>query len=54
MRTMGEILEKINQMETESMPHWLQGNELNLDVIEVDLTEFAHWLLSGESASREE
>lgn len=54
MRTMGEILEKINQMETESMPHWLHKHELDLEVIEIDLTEFAHWLLSEESDTREE
>jgi hypothetical protein len=51
---MGEILEKIDQMETESMPYWLQKHELDLDVIEADLTEFAHWLLSEESDSSEE
>lgn len=48
MRTMGEILEKINEMEREDMPLWLEKHELQYDTIEKDLMEFAHWLLEKE------
>jgi hypothetical protein len=51
---MGEILEKIDQMEIESMPHWLHERELNLEAIEADLIAFAHWLLSEESDNNAE
>jgi hypothetical protein len=43
---MGEILEKMHDMERECMPLWLEGNNLNVEVIEKDLKEFAHWLLT--------
>ncbi len=45
MRTMGEITEKIHQLEQERMPLWLVGTELDYDMIEQDLKEYAHWLL---------
>ena len=48
MRTMGEIMEKIQTMEEEDMPSWLRKGELQLDRIEKDLKEFAHWLLHEE------
>ncbi|MBU7015207.1 MAG: hypothetical protein HXS52_03650 [Theionarchaea archaeon] len=45
MRTMGEIMGAIDTMQKERMPHWLQKNELQVDVIEKDLLRFARWLL---------
>lgn len=48
MRTMGEIMNRIDRMQKESMPHWLQKKELQFDMIEKDLLEFARWLLEEE------
>ncbi|MGD2249675.1 MAG: hypothetical protein PVF58_14805 [Candidatus Methanofastidiosia archaeon] len=48
MRTMGEIIEKIRLMEREDMPSWLKGNELQYDIIEKNLKEYADWLLKEE------
>lgn len=38
-------MDKIDTMQKERMPHWLQKKELQHDVIEKDLKEFARWLL---------
>ncbi|MGC1121492.1 MAG: hypothetical protein WBA22_10405 [Candidatus Methanofastidiosia archaeon] len=48
MRTVGEIMDKIDTMQKESMPHWLQKKELQYDMIEKDLLRFAHWVLEEE------
>lgn len=45
---MGEIMEKLHTMEEKCMPLWLREKELNFDVIEKDLKEFASWLLQEE------
>ncbi|MBU7019321.1 MAG: hypothetical protein HXS44_17575 [Theionarchaea archaeon] len=45
MRTMGEITKKIQELEKEHMPLWLVGTELDYDLIEKDLKEYAYWLL---------
>jgi hypothetical protein len=45
---MGEIIEKIDSMKKMNMPLWLRGNELQVDTIDKDLKEFAHWLLQEE------
>jgi hypothetical protein len=45
---MGEIIEKIGSMKKKNMPLWLKGNELQVDIIEKDLKEYAHWLLKKE------
>lgn len=48
MRTMGEIMGKIETIKRNNMFLWLKDNELQFDTIEKDLKEFAHWLLQEE------
>jgi len=45
---MGEIMQKISAMKEKNMPLWLKANELQYDIVEENLKEFAQWLLEDE------